>query len=230
MSSIKLTSRQQQILDLIKTYLDSHGYPPTRAEIATHFGFRSPNASEAHLKALARKGAIEMIPSASRGIRLPNEPEPAPAAKAPASSNSHKKSQPNNRSANDEASTEDLAIIGRVAAGSPILASAQSDERAPISPDFFRPRADYLLRVQGLSMKDIGIFEDDLIAVHRTQVARHGDIVVARLDDEVTVKRLSQRHGRVELQPENTDLKPILVQPGQHFAIEGICVGVIRKH
>lgn len=165
---LKLTPRQAEILAFIKRCLEDNGYPPTRAEIAQELGFKSPNAAEEHLKALARKGAIEMTPGASRGIRIPGFEAGA---------------------ANEDAG---LPVIGRVAAGAPILAQQHVEESCQINPAFFQPKADYLLRVRGMSMKDIGIFDGDLLAVHTTREARNGQIVVARIDDEVTVKRFKR--------------------------------------
>jgi len=198
---LKLTARQQEILDLIKRYLDETGYPPTRAEIAKELGFRSANAAEEHLKALARKGAIEMVAGASRGIRLP------------------------------EAVTG-IPIVGRVAAGNPVLATENIEDYCSLPSDFFRPSADYFLRVTGQSMKDIGIMDGDLLAVHKTEQARNGDVVVARVDDEVTVKRLNQKAGDpiVELHPENEEFDVIKVDLRESsFAIEGLSVGVLRR-
>ncbi|QQD16736.1 repressor LexA [Spongiibacter nanhainus] len=195
----KLTARQNQVLELIKSHIEDTGYPPTRADIARELGFRSPNAAEEHLKALARKGAIEIIPGASRGIRLPENPG--------------------------------LPIIGRVAAGNPILAEANIEDYCDIAPSLFSPAADYFLRVRGDSMIEVGIFEDDLLAVHRTQDVRNGQIVVARIDDEVTVKRLQQQRSKYQvlLLPENKDYEPIEVDlRHQDFAIEGLSVGVLR--
>jgi len=196
----QLTPRQTQVLDLIRHCISSTGYPPTRAEIARELGFRSPNAAEEHLRALARKGAIEMVPGTSRGIRLPGD--------------------------------QGLPIIGRVAAGSPILAVEHIEDTCQIPPDFFSPRADYLLQVHGDSMINIGIFEGDLLAVHKTTEARNGDIVVARIEDEVTVKRYQRTRSsnKVLLLPENDDYEPIEVDlKTQEFAIEGQSVGVIRR-
>ncbi|HIZ51031.1 MAG TPA: transcriptional repressor LexA [Candidatus Pseudomonas excrementavium] len=201
---LKLTARQQQVLAFLKDYMSASGYPPTRVEIARELGFRSPNAAEEHLKALARKGAIEMIPGASRGIRLPAD--------------------------NDAASREDgLPVIGQVAAGAPILAVENIEDHCRISPEFFSPRADYLLRVRGMSMKDIGILDGDLLAVHRTSEVRNGQVVVARLDDEVTVKRFHKQGRKVSLIAENPDFAPIEVDlREQELIIEGLSVGVIR--
>ena len=201
---IKLTPRQTEILAFIKRCLEDNGYPPTRAEIAQELGFKSPNAAEEHLKALARKGAIEMTPGASRGIRIPDF-EPAPAETG-------------------------LPIIGRVAAGAPILAQQHVEESCQISPAFFHPRADYLLRVHGMSMKDIGIYDGDLLAVHTTREARNGQIVVARVGDEVTVKRFKRDGKKVWLLAENPEFAPIEVDlEHQELIIEGLSVGVIRR-
>jgi repressor LexA len=196
----KLTARQQQVLDLVKDHMQETGYPPTRAEIASQLGFRSPNAAEEHLKALARKGAIEIIPGASRGIRLPEEPEAG------------------------------LPVIGRVAAGEPILAQEQIESFLDLPASLFSPKADFLLQVQGLSMKNMGILEDDLIAVHKTDQVRNGDIIVARVGDDVTVKRYERKGQIVTLYPENEDFDPIKIDlTEQEFAIEGLYVGVIRR-
>ncbi|WP_193074153.1 transcriptional repressor LexA [Pseudomonas sp. FME51] len=200
----KLTARQQQVLDFIKAHMSSNGYPPTRVDIAKELGFRSPNAAEDHLKALARKGAIEMIPGASRGIRLPADSDM-------------------------QAAEDALPIIGQVAAGAPILAVENIEDHCRINPSFFSPRADYLLRVRGMSMKDIGIFDGDLLAVHRTSEARNGQVVVARIGDEVTVKRFHKQGRKVSLIAENPDFAPIEVDlREQELIIEGLSVGVIR--
>lgn len=202
---IKLTPRQSEILAFIKRCLEDHGFPPTRAEIAQELGFKSPNAAEEHLKALARKGAIEMTPGASRGIRIPGF-------------------EPNT------AEEDGLAVIGRVAAGAPILAQQHVEETCKINPAFFHPRADYLLRVHGMSMKDIGIFDGDLLAVHTTREARNGQIVVARIDDEVTVKRFQRTGNKVQLIAENPEFAPIEINlEEQELIIEGLSVGVIRR-
>src|SRR5687768_998700 len=193
----ELTQRQAQILEFIKDAV-AEGYPPTLAEIARHFGFRSPNAAVDHLRALARKGAIELVEGASRGIRVIAE--------------------------------QGLPLIGRVAAGSPILSEANVQARYRIDPALFKPRADYLLKVRGMSMRDAGILDGDLVAVHRTQDARSGQLVVARLHDEVTVKRLQRRGQRIELVAENPDFKNIVLDPRRDaLVIEGTCVGVIRN-
>lgn len=203
-----LTSRQQNVYDFIVKTMNELGYPPTRAEIARALGFRSPNAAEEHLRALERKGVIRVIRGTSRGIRLPAQ---------------------ETDSVINEPSGEGLPIIGEVAAGSPVLAAEHIDRYCPLPPDFFTPRADYLLKVRGLSMKDVGILEGDLLAVHRTDRVRDGQIVVARLEDEVTVKRFHRQGYRVVLKAENADFAPIEVDlRHQALEIEGIGVGVIR--
>lgn len=197
----KLTARQLEVLDFIREALKQGGLPPTRSEIAAALGFRSPNAAEEHLRALARKGAIELLPGASRGIRVCAE----------------------------SAVDSGLPVIGRVAAGQPLLAAAHIEDLLQIDPAAFHPRADYLLRVQGLSMRDAGILNGDLLAVHATATADNGQIVVARLDDEVTVKRFRRRGQRVSLLAENPDFAPIEVDlRTQTLAIEGLAVGVVR--
>jgi repressor LexA len=193
----QLTSRQAQILRFIQDVIEENGYPPTLVEIARAFRFRSPNAAADHLKALARKGAVEVTEGLSRGIRLKVE--------------------------------QGLPLIGRVAAGSPILAEANIQARYRVDPALFKPRADYLLKVRGLSMRDAGILDGDLLAVHSTHEARSGQIVVARLQDEVTVKRLKRSGSQVQLLPANPDFKTIEVDTRREpFAIEGVAVGVIR--
>ncbi len=197
----KLTDRQAQVLSFIKSHIQDTGYPPTRADIAKELGFRSANASEEHLKALARKGAIEMIPGTSRGIRIPDMELGIP-------------------------------IVGRVAAGNPILAQENIEDYCAIPAEFFHPHADYFLRVSGMSMKDVGILDGDLLAVHRAKDALNGQIVVARIDDEVTVKRLRRMRSKYQIQllPENPEFSPIEVDlREQQFEIEGISVGVIRR-
>jgi repressor LexA len=199
--AIKLTARQIQVLELIRDHIAESGLPPTRAEIAQTLGFRSANAAEDHLRALARKGAIELLPGASRGIRL--------------------------AAAYTESLT--LPVVGQVAAGSPILATEHIEARHQVDPDLFKPRADYLLKVRGLSMRDIGIMDGDLLAVHATPEARNGQIVVARLDDEVTVKRLKRQGSRVWLLPENSEFEPLEIDlRHQSLTIEGLGVGVLR--
>jgi repressor LexA len=198
----KLTLRQIQVLDLIRECLDSTGMPPTRAEIARQLGFRSPNAADDHLRALARKGVITLIPGASRGIRL----------------------------ADRHGHTRGLPVVGRVAAGSPILSEQHIEDHLDIRGDVFRPRADYLLRVFGMSMREAGIIDGDLLAVHRTQDVTSGQIVVARVNEEVTVKRYRHRGHQVYLLPENPEFATILVDLRHHvLEIEGLGVGVVRK-
>ncbi|MGC9400831.1 transcriptional repressor LexA [Vibrio genomosp. F10 str. 9ZC157] len=198
-----LTARQQEVFDLIKRKIDDHGMPPTRAEIARELGFRSANAAEEHLKALARKQAIEIIPGASRGIRILLD------------------------AANEE---EGLPLIGQVAAGEPILAQEHVETHYKVDASMFKPQADFLLRVNGESMKDIGIMDGDLLAVHKTQDVRDGQVVVARVDDDVTVKRLERKGATVLLHAENDEFSPIEVDlTVQHLAIEGIAVGIIRN-
>ncbi|WP_444946613.1 transcriptional repressor LexA [Microbulbifer sp. VTAC004] len=196
-----LTARQAQVLELIKAYLDDTGYPPTRAEIAQELGFRSPNAAEEHLKALARKGAIEMVAGASRGIRIPDH-------------------------------QSGLPIIGRVAAGNPILATEHIEDYCDLPASFFHPPADFLLRVHGMSMRNAGILDGDLLAVQKTEQVRNGQIVVARIDEEVTVKRFRRKGNQatVQLLPENEDFETIQVDMrDKNFVIEGLAVGVIRQ-
>ena len=198
-----LTKRQAQILELIKVFIKDTGMPPTRAEIAQTLGFKSANAAEEHLKALAKKGVIKMKPGASRGIQLVEEEEPEQLG---------------------------LPLIGRVAAGSPILAQEHVESHCKIDPLMFKPAADFLLRVNGMSMKDIGIMDGDLLAVHRTQTAENGQVVVARVDEDVTVKRLEKAGRKVLLHAENEEFKPIEVDlENKSFNIEGLAVGVIRN-
>lgn len=198
-----LTPRQQQVFDLIKSKIDETGMPPTRAEIARELGFRSANAAEEHLKALARKQAIEIVPGASRGIRILLD------------------------AANDD---QGLPLIGRVAAGEPILAQEHVESHYQVDPSMFRPQADFLLRVHGESMKDIGIMDGDLLAVHKTQDVRNGQVVVARVEDDVTVKRLERKGSKVLLHAENEAFSPIEVDlTSQELSIEGIAVGIIRN-
>ncbi len=193
-----LTPRQQQILSLIRQHLAQTGSPPTRAEIANQFGFKSPNAAEEHLQALARKGAIELVPGASRGIRILQE-------------------------------ELGLPVVGRVAAGHPILAEENIEDRVRLDAGLFQPHADYLLRVRGLSMRDAGILDGDLLAVHRVAEARNGQIVVARIDNDVTVKRFQRRGNLVRLLPENPEFEPIEVDlRNMPLEIEGVGVGIIR--
>ena len=201
-----LTDRQAEILRLVRELTEVSGYPPTRAEIAERMGFRSVNAAEQHLRALEKKGAINIESGASRGIRVLDD-------------------RPTSRGRLLE-----LPVVGRVAAGSPMLAEEHVQGRYQVDPNLFTPRADYLLRVRGMSMRDAGILEGDLLAVHRTAEARSGQIVVARLADEVTVKRLRRRASVVALEAENPDFAPIEVDlRRESLVIEGIAVGIIRN-
>ncbi|NOG32097.1 transcriptional repressor LexA [Halomonas sp. TBZ9] len=216
-----LTARQQNVYDFIVKTMGEFGYPPTRAEIAKALGFRSPNAAEEHLRALERKKVIRIIRNTSRGIRLPaqegTETTPSPPESQPL------------ESVPVSTANSGLPIIGEVAAGSPILATEHIDRYCPLPAEYFTPKADYLLRVRGLSMKDVGILEGDLLAVHRTEHVRDGQIVVARLDDEVTVKRFKRDGHLVQLLAENEDFLPINVDlRSQSLEIEGVGVGVIR--
>ena len=215
----KLTARQQQILDLIQNAIALTGAPPTRAEIATELGFKSANAAEEHLQALARKGAIELVSGTSRGIRLKSEAL---------------------RSINESRSKQFsltlpglsqlmLPLIGRVAAGSPILAQEHIDQTYYVESSLFQHKPDYLLKVRGMSMRDAGIMDGDLLAVQSTRDAKNGQIVVARLGDEVTVKRFRRTKDLIELCPENPDYQIIVVEPGEPFEIEGLAVGLIRN-
>lgn len=211
-----LTARQQEILGLIQNHIAATGFPPTRAEIANTLGFRSPNAAEEHLKALARKGAIELTSGASRGIRLKLLSMSAP-----------RDDGIDMPSAVQVALT--LPLIGRVAAGSPILAQEHVEASYALDPNLFSDKPDYLLKVRGMSMRDAGIHDGDLLAVKRTQEARSGQIVVARVGSEVTVKRLKRRGYSIELLPENPDFKPIVIDSrDEDFALEGIGVGLVR--
>ena len=205
-----LTARQAEVLALIRMHIKRTGLPPTRIEIAQALGFRSPNAAEEHLRALARKGAIELVPGTSRGIRIHDDALYA---------GSHRGS----------AAVQGLPVVGRVAAGQPILAAEHIEERHAVDPVIFNPRADYLLRVNGMSMRDTGILDGDLLAVHATPEARNGQIVVARIDDEVTVKRFKRRGNRVRLLAENPDFEAIEINlRHQEIFIEGLGVGVLR--
>lgn len=209
--AIKLTQRQQQVLDLIRGTILRTGFPPTRAEIAQNLGFRSANAAEDHLKALARKGAIILTAGASRGIRLAED--------APAQSPTRE----------EPSSIWTLPLVGRVAAGNPILAAEHVEREIAVEPSLFTQQPDYLLRVKGYSMRDAGILDGDLLAVKRSPEALNGQIVIARIGDEVTVKRFSRSARHIELLPENPDFQPIVVQPDDDFSLEGIAVGLIRS-
>ncbi|MCP5151146.1 MAG: transcriptional repressor LexA [Ectothiorhodospiraceae bacterium] len=207
-----LTERQREVLEFIRRFTAAEGLPPTRAEIASALGFRSVNAAEDHIRALVRKGALEVRPGLSRGLRVIEQ------ALAGAL-------------ADGVEGEEGLPVVGRVAAGSPILALEHRLGHYRIDPELFRPRAHYLLQVRGASMRDAGILDGDLLAVHRRREAENGQIVVARVDDEVTVKRFRQRGNVVRLLPENPDFEPIVVDlRRQSLVIEGIGVGVLRNH
>ena len=215
----KLTDRQQQILDLIERAIASTGSPPTRAEIASELGFKSANAAEEHLQALARKGAIELVSGTSRGIRLRGD-----SLRSINASRSRQFTAP-------LASLAQLALplIGRVAAGSPILAQEHVDRTFYVEDSLFQHKPDYLLKVRGMSMRDAGIMDGDLLAVQTTRDVKNGQIVVARLGDEVTVKRFMRYNNQIELRPENPDYQTIVVEPGESFEIEGLAVGLIRN-
>ena len=215
----KLTDRQQQVLDLVRTAIEETGSPPTRAEIANQLGFRSANAAEEHLQALARKGAIELLGGTSRGIRLK-----ADALQAIRRNRDHAESL-----SLPGFGQLSLPLIGRVAAGSPLLAEPHIDRTVQVDPQLFARRPDFLLKVRGMSMRDAGILDGDLLAVQKSSEAKNGQIVVARIGDEVTVKRFKRSRGSIELLPENPDFQPIVVGPGSgDFALEGIAVGLIR--
>ncbi len=218
-SSPKLTARQQQILELIQSAIARTGAPPTRAEIANELGFKSANAAEEHLQALARKGVIELVSGTSRGIRLRSEDLESINA-----SRGRQLTLPL-----PSLSQLMLPLIGRVAAGSPILAQEHVDQTYHVERSLFQRTPDYLLRVRGMSMRDVGIMDGDLLAVQATKDARNGQIVVARLGDEVTVKRFMRRQDTIELLAENPDYKTIVVEPGESFEIEGLAVGLIRN-
>ena len=216
----KLTPRQQQILELIQSAIANTGSPPTRAEIANELGFKSANAAEEHLQALARKGVIELVSGTSRGIRLKGQN----LRDMQQSFNQHI-AQP----LRDLAASLALPLVGRVAAGSPILAQEHVDQTFHVESSLFQRKPDYLLRVRGMSMRDAGIMDGDLLAVQATREAKNGQIIVARLGDEVTVKRFRRTPHVIELLPENPDYKTIVVEPGEPFEIEGLAVGLIRN-
>lgn len=217
---IKLTARQEQILHLIKEAIENTGFPPTRAEIAAELGFRSANAAEEHLQALARKGAIEISPGTSRGIRLR------------AMDGSGRSVRPGSRQMSlphPALMQLSLPLVGRVAAGSPILAQEHIEATYSVDPSLFSSKPDYLLKVRGLSMRDAGILDGDLLAVKKIDTAKNGQIVVARLGDDVTVKRYKKTGSVIELLPENPDFKPIRVDGSEDdFALEGLAVGLLR--
>jgi repressor LexA len=217
---IKLTARQEQILNLIRDAIENTGFPPTRAEIAAELGFRSANAAEEHLQALARKGAIEISPGTSRGIRL--------------------RDMGSSRSADRFGSGQmalphpalmqlNLPLVGRVAAGSPILAQEHIEKSFTVDPSLFSAKPDFLLKVRGMSMRDAGILDGDLLAVKKTDQARNGQIIVARLGDDVTVKRYRRTGSVIELLPENPDFDTIRVESGEDFSLEGLAVGLLRS-
>jgi repressor LexA len=213
---LKLTARQEQILNLIKDAIDNTGFPPTRAEIAQELGFRSANAAEEHLQALARKGAIEISPGTSRGIRLIG----AAADTAPVAA-TLMMPPPNLMS---------LPLVGRVAAGSPILAQEHVEANYSVDPAMFSSKPDFLLKVKGWSMRDAGICDGDFLAVKKVDSAKNGQIVVARIGEEVTVKRYRKTGATIELLPENPDFSIITVDPQtDEFALEGLAVGLLRS-
>lgn len=215
----KLTARQQQILELIQSAISRTGAPPTRAEIAAELGFKSANAAEEHLQALARKGAIELVSGTSRGIRLKSDT-------LRSINESRSKLQALSLSSLSQLM---LPLIGRVAAGSPILAQEHIDKTYHLESSLFQHKPDYLLKVRGMSMRDAGIMDGDLLAVQSTKEAKNGQIVVARLGEEVTVKRFRRNNNVIELHPENPDYQTIVVEPGEAFEIEGLAVGLIRN-
>lgn len=217
-----LTPRQRQIMDFIVGHVRERGVPPTRAEIAHAFGFRSPNAAESHLRALARKGAVQLLDGSARGIRILGDwlALPGRAARQPAA--------PRPPVAAEEPFWLSLPLVGRVAAGAPILAQEHVETVYAADMRWFARRPDYLLRVRGWSMRDAGIHDGDLVAVHATREARPGQIVVARLGDEVTVKRLQRDGARWRLQAANPEVSDIVVRAGDDFVIEGTVVGLLR--
>ena len=221
-----LTARQQQILDLVREAIEQTGAPPTRAEIATTLGFRSANAAEEHLQALARKGVIELVGGTSRGIRLKSDTLLAVNDAREARESFVKQfSLP-------LASLAQLTLplVGRVAAGQPILAQEHIEQTYTLESSMFSRRPDYLLKVSGMSMKDIGIMDGDLLAVQKASEAKNGQIVVARIGDEVTVKRFQRSRAGIELLPENAEFKPIQIDEGdESFVLEGLAVGLIRS-
>ena len=219
---LKLTARQQQILELIQNAITRTGAPPTRAEIASELGFRSANAAEEHLQALARKGVIELVSGTSRGIRLRHD------VLRTINELRESRMEPFSQPLQTLAQLV-LPLIGRVAAGSPILAQQHIEKTYCFESSLFHKQPDYLLKVSGMSMRDAGIMDGDLLAVKQTKDIKNGQIVVARLGDEVTVKRFRRTETVVELHPENPDFKTIVVQPGEPLEIEGIAVGLIRN-
>ena len=234
MDTIKLTDRQQEVLNLVKAAIEHTGAPPTRAEIAAELGFKSANAAEEHLQALARKGAIELVSGTSRGIRLKSD--------TLRSLNRHRTEQLVQQRTQQKQMTQRhslplpgmaqlmLPLVGRVAAGTPILAAEHIEQTYAVEASMFSARPDFLLKVRGLSMRDIGIMDGDLLAVQKAKDAKNGQIVVARIGDEVTVKRFKRTGAGIELSPENPDFKTIVVSADrQDFEIEGLAVGLIRS-
>jgi repressor LexA len=200
--SERLTPNQQRVLDCIAQHIEHHGHAPSLREISENLGLSSHSSAQDYVEALVRKGALGRLPY-HRGLSLPDR------SRAPAAAS--------------------IPLVGRVAAGSPILAAENIEAHHEVDPGLFYPRADYLLRVVGLSMRDAGILDGDLIAVHKSDTADNGRIVVARIDEEVTVKQLERRNDRVRLLPANPDFAPIDIDPRRHaFAIEGLYVGLIR--
>jgi len=201
---LDLTANQRRVLDCIRRHFEQNGVAPTLREIVENLELSSHSSAQDYVEALIRKGALERSPK-HRGLRLPHRIRMPAAAQLP--------------------------LVGRVAAGSPIMSEGNIEAQYAVDPALFRPRADFLLRVVGMSMRDVGIIDGDLLAVHRTQSAHDGSIVVARLDDEITVKRLKHQGNRLLLLPENPDFTPIEVDPRRtdSFAIEGIYVGIIRQ-
>jgi repressor LexA len=218
MDQVKLTARQQQILSLIETAIQNTGAPPTRAEIATELGFKSANAAEEHLQALARKGVIQLVSGTSRGIRLKQ-----------AASESTNLGFKQFQLPLQALAQLTLPLVGRVAAGSPILAQEHIEQTFSVEASMFSQTPDYLLKVRGLSMRDVGIMDGDLLAVKTTREARNGQIVVARVGEEVTVKRFQKTAQGISLLPENPDFSPIEVHASDIFSIEGLAVGLIRN-
>lgn len=222
-----LTERQQQVLDLIRQALANTGFPPTRAEIAQTLGFKSANAAEDHLRALAKKGVIELTAGASRGIKLTDAARLFD-SEAELDQNEYQAKESKFLLTAAGLGQLILPVIGRVAAGNPVLAVENIEREINVDPALFTQTPDYLLRVKGLSMRDAGILDGDLLAVKRANEARNGQIVVARIDDEVTVKRYNKRGAKIQLLPENPDFEPIVISADQDFSLEGIATGLIR--
>lgn len=222
----KLTARQSEILSLIEQALTQTGFPPTRAEIAQTLGFKSANAAEDHLRALEKKGFITLTPGASRGIRLTQASDIETNKTKSASSTTATNS---NSTLEHVMNALTLPLVGRVAAGTPILATENVAREISVDTGLFSKQPDYLLEVRGMSMRDVGILDADLLAIKKTQDARSGQIIVARIGEEVTVKRLNTQGGQIQLDPENADFEPIIVTDTDSFSIEGIVVGLIRS-